>query len=294
MALAGTGVRARLRTSYPYAFGGDPSTGLGLDLAGPSAFLNLMEELGIHWSLHDGRQPVLATLTSNAPAPSPHPTATSLRKTRSSASPARLPPRPPSKHAIPTWRSSDRAIPMSARLAPQRRPARVVRDARPTSSAWAEWSSHAPDMPADVVAGRTSDRKRICRTFSDCATAPRSGMVSGCYPLDPFYKARPEREPARPAQTRKPRHEPGCRDQSSRLPLSRARPIIGRHQIRPSFTKTLQVAFRHDRHFHQNPRNPTKAVVNPYLAGREYATSKSASFSHNSDDWMPDTSQFHL
>ena len=33
---------------------------------------------------------------------------------------------------------------------------------------------------------------RICRSFSDCTTAPRSGLVSGCYPLDPFYRERPE------------------------------------------------------------------------------------------------------
>ena len=50
-----------------------------------------------------------------------------------------------------------------------------------------------PDLPADVLAGRPLDRQRLCRTFSDCTTAPRNGMVSGCYPLDPFYKARPER-----------------------------------------------------------------------------------------------------
>jgi 2,4-dienoyl-CoA reductase-like NADH-dependent reductase (Old Yellow Enzyme family) len=49
-----------------------------------------------------------------------------------------------------------------------------------------------PDMPADVLAGRKLDHKRIGRTFSDCTTAPRKGMVSGCYPLDAFYKARPE------------------------------------------------------------------------------------------------------
>ena len=36
-------------------------------------------------------------------------------------------------------------------------------------------------------------KKRLCRTFSDCTTAPRNGLVSGCYPLDPFYKDRPER-----------------------------------------------------------------------------------------------------
>jgi NADPH2 dehydrogenase len=49
-----------------------------------------------------------------------------------------------------------------------------------------------PEMPADVLSGRPMRRKQICRTFSDCTTAPRNGMVSGCYPLDPFYKAREE------------------------------------------------------------------------------------------------------
>jgi 2,4-dienoyl-CoA reductase-like NADH-dependent reductase (Old Yellow Enzyme family) len=49
-----------------------------------------------------------------------------------------------------------------------------------------------PELPADVLAGRPLARKRLCRTFSDCTTAPRNGMVSGCFPLDPFYKALPE------------------------------------------------------------------------------------------------------
>jgi NADPH2 dehydrogenase len=50
-----------------------------------------------------------------------------------------------------------------------------------------------PDLPADVLAGREIDRKRLCRTFSDCTTAPRNGLVSGCYPLDPMYKDHPDR-----------------------------------------------------------------------------------------------------
>jgi 2,4-dienoyl-CoA reductase-like NADH-dependent reductase (Old Yellow Enzyme family) len=49
-----------------------------------------------------------------------------------------------------------------------------------------------PDLPADVLEGRPLRRKSLCRTFSDCTTAPRSGLVSGCYPLDPFYAGRPE------------------------------------------------------------------------------------------------------
>lgn len=51
-----------------------------------------------------------------------------------------------------------------------------------------------PELPADVLAGRDWQRKKVCRTFSDCTTAPRNSLVSGCYPLDPFYKERPEAE----------------------------------------------------------------------------------------------------
>ncbi len=51
-----------------------------------------------------------------------------------------------------------------------------------------------PELPADVLAGRSLARKKLCRTFSDCTSAPRNGLVSGCYPLDPYYRKRPERE----------------------------------------------------------------------------------------------------
>jgi NADPH2 dehydrogenase len=49
-----------------------------------------------------------------------------------------------------------------------------------------------PDLPADILAGRELRRRGICRTFSDCTTGPRNGMISGCFPLDPFYKELPE------------------------------------------------------------------------------------------------------
>jgi len=45
-----------------------------------------------------------------------------------------------------------------------------------------------PGLPADVLAGRPLVRRLICRTFSDCTTGPRNGMVSGCYPLDERYR----------------------------------------------------------------------------------------------------------
>jgi len=49
-----------------------------------------------------------------------------------------------------------------------------------------------PELPADVLAGRPLQRKRLCRTFSDCTTAPRNGMISGCFPLDTHYKKSPQ------------------------------------------------------------------------------------------------------
>jgi NADPH2 dehydrogenase len=47
-------------------------------------------------------------------------------------------------------------------------------------------------LPADTLAGRGLQDKRICRTFSDCTTAPRGGLISGCFPLDPFYRELPQ------------------------------------------------------------------------------------------------------
>jgi len=49
-----------------------------------------------------------------------------------------------------------------------------------------------PGMLADAIAQGRLDSKQVCRTFSDCTTAPRKGMFSGCYPLDKYYARRPE------------------------------------------------------------------------------------------------------
>ena len=49
-------------------------------------------------------------------------------------------------------------------------------------------------MPTDVLGGRPPEKRLLCRTFSDCTTAPRNALPSGCYPLDPWYAARPEAE----------------------------------------------------------------------------------------------------
>jgi 2,4-dienoyl-CoA reductase-like NADH-dependent reductase (Old Yellow Enzyme family) len=77
---------------------------------------------------------------------------------------------------------------------------RVVADGLADSVGLGRMVLSYPELPADVLAGRPLDRKRICRTFSDCTTAPRKGLPSGCYPLDAFYAGRPEAEELKSAK----------------------------------------------------------------------------------------------
>jgi 2,4-dienoyl-CoA reductase-like NADH-dependent reductase (Old Yellow Enzyme family) len=49
-----------------------------------------------------------------------------------------------------------------------------------------------PNILADAVTKGELERKFVCRTFSDCTTAPRNGLISGCYPLDKYYTTKPE------------------------------------------------------------------------------------------------------
>jgi 2,4-dienoyl-CoA reductase-like NADH-dependent reductase (Old Yellow Enzyme family) len=51
-----------------------------------------------------------------------------------------------------------------------------------------------PELPHDVLTKGTLERKKVCRTFSDCTTAPRHGLISGCFPLDDYYKGLSERD----------------------------------------------------------------------------------------------------
>ena len=61
-----------------------------------------------------------------------------------------------------------------------------------------------PELPADVLAGRGLARKLVCRTFSDCTTAPRLGLPSGCYPLDHHYRAAPAADQLKQLKQRRP------------------------------------------------------------------------------------------
>jgi len=49
-----------------------------------------------------------------------------------------------------------------------------------------------PTMLADAASRGKLETRYVCRTFSDCTTAPRNGLRSGCYPLDDYYKRQPD------------------------------------------------------------------------------------------------------
>ena len=58
------------------------------------------------------------------------------------------------------------------------------------------------DLPRDVLFRRGLQTRRLCRTFSDCTNAPRNGLRSGCYPLDPYYRDHPDHEDLKQAKQR--------------------------------------------------------------------------------------------
>ena len=177
---------------YPYAFGGDRETGLVPDLAETSAFLDIARALGIR----------LICTTAGNPYTNPH----ILRPAAFPPSDGYLPPEDPligvarqvaataaMKASHPDLIFVGSAYSYLQEWLPNVGQA-VIRGGGADFIGLGRMVLSYPEMPADVLAGRPLARKKVCRTFSDCTTAPRIGEVSGCYPLDPFYKARPERE----------------------------------------------------------------------------------------------------
>jgi 2,4-dienoyl-CoA reductase-like NADH-dependent reductase (Old Yellow Enzyme family) len=195
--------------AYPYAFGSDGVTGLSIDLAEPVALLEVLQRLGVHW-----------VCTS---AGSPYYNAHLQRPAAYPPSDGYLPPENPLAGVA-------RQITATAALKRRFPDMAIVGSAYSYLQEWLPYVAQAvvrtggtdfvglgrlalayPELPADVLAGRPLQRRRLCRTFSDCTTGPRNGMVSGCYPLDPFYHGRPEH--ARIARLRPRRHR-GDRDPS--------------------------------------------------------------------------------
>ncbi len=174
---------------YPYAFGGDGS-GHGIDLTEPCAFLDLLETLGIR----------LVCISAGSPYYNQH----FQRPALFPPSDGYLPPEDPLvgvarhltlaadlKRHCPSLAIVGSGYSYLQEWLPHVAQA-VVRSGGADFVGLGRLALSYPEMPADVLAGRPLDRKRLCRTFSDCTTAPRNGLVSGCYPLDPFYKELPE------------------------------------------------------------------------------------------------------
>jgi 2,4-dienoyl-CoA reductase-like NADH-dependent reductase (Old Yellow Enzyme family) len=185
----GTGVPAG-EGPYRHAFGGD-GTGLGIDLTETHAFLDLLTELGIG----------LVSATAGSPYYNPH-----VQR------PAFFPPsdgyQPPEDPLVGVARQ----LAVTAELAAAHPEIVIVGSGYSYLQDWLPEVAQAvvagggaamvglgrmilsyPELAADVLAGRPLERGLVCRTFSDCTTGPRNGLVSGCFPLDPFYKEHPQR-----------------------------------------------------------------------------------------------------
>jgi 2,4-dienoyl-CoA reductase-like NADH-dependent reductase (Old Yellow Enzyme family) len=173
----------------PFVFGAD-SSGLDIDLREPIAFIEMLRSLGVR----------LICLTAGSPYYNPH-----IQR------PAMFPPSdgylPPEDPLVGVARQVAASAQIKARFP----------DMLFTGSAYSylqEWLPAVaqavvrrglidlvglgrsvlsyPDLSLDVLQGRPIQTKRLCRTFSDCTTGPRNSLISGCYPLDPYYKAMPE------------------------------------------------------------------------------------------------------
>ena len=184
-ASAGAGARA-----YRYAFGGD-GTGLGIDLTETHDLLDIIEGLGIG----------LVSTTAGSPYYNPH-----VQR------PAYFPPsdgyQPPEDPLVGVARQLAATAEITARhprltvvgsgysylqdWLPQVAQA-VVAGGGASMVGLGRMVLSYPELAADVLSGASLQSRLICRTFSDCTTAPRNGLVSGCYPLDPFYKEHPQR-----------------------------------------------------------------------------------------------------
>jgi 2,4-dienoyl-CoA reductase-like NADH-dependent reductase (Old Yellow Enzyme family) len=174
---------------YHYAFGGD-GTGTGIDLTEPISFLKKLLSLGIH----------LVCITAGSPYYVPH-----IQR------PALFPPsdayQPPEDPLV----GVDRLISVTATLKKAVPELTVVGSGYSYLQEWlpnvvdaviangdADFIGYGrmvlsyPEFAADVLSGKPLKKNKICRTFSDCTTAPRLGLVSGGFPLDAYYRGLPD------------------------------------------------------------------------------------------------------
>lgn len=171
---------------YAFAFGADSSNPTAIDLDEPAKFLSVLTDLGIR----------LLNLTAGSPYYNPHVVRPALF--------------PPSDGYLPP---EDPLVGVARQMAVVRELKQRFPDLIFVGSAYTYLQDFLPNVAQaalregwvdciglgrmiltypeilwDASHGLDIARKHICRTFSDCTTAPRNGMPSGCYPLDDFYK----------------------------------------------------------------------------------------------------------
>jgi NADPH2 dehydrogenase len=185
---------------YRYGFGVNPQNPIEPDLAETFRFAELCASLGVK----------ILDLTAGSPYYNPH-----IQR------PAAYPPsdgyQPPEDPLVGVARQVHAVHQIKAHLDTIRNPQSAIRNPIVVGSAYSylqEYLPHVaqavvragwvdcvgfgrmvlsyPGILADAVARGTIETKAICRTFSDCTTAPRNGLISGCYPLDRYYADKPE------------------------------------------------------------------------------------------------------
>ncbi|MGR3809242.1 oxidoreductase [Jiulongibacter sp. NS-SX5] len=174
---------------YKYAFGG-ANDGLSEDLNETVAFIQLAKELGIE----------MICVTGGSPYYNPH----IIRPALFPPSDGYLPPEDPLigvarqikvtaeiKSHFPDMVIIGSAYSYLQEWLPNVAQA-VLEEKKADMVGFGRMVLSYPEMPSDILKGEVYKRTKICRTFSDCTTGPRNAMISGCFPLDPYYKEMPE------------------------------------------------------------------------------------------------------
>jgi 2,4-dienoyl-CoA reductase-like NADH-dependent reductase (Old Yellow Enzyme family) len=171
---------------YRWGFGVDRESPVDADLAEPTRFLSLLRDLNIR----------LVNITAGSPYYNPH----IQRPALFPPSDGYSPPEDPLigvarqmnvaralKRQVPDLLIVGTALSYLQDFLPHVAQA-AVREGWMDFAGLGRMTLACPELPWNVVTGRPLERKQVCRTFSDCTTAPRKGLPSGCYPLDPHYR----------------------------------------------------------------------------------------------------------
>ena len=171
---------------YRWGFGVNPFNPTETDLSEPVRFLSLLEELDIQ----------LVNITGGSPYYNPH----IQRPALYPPSDGYLPPEDPLTGVARQMEATRRLKQQFPNLIFVGSGYSYLQDFLPHVAQAAvreEWVDFVglgrtvlsyPELLWHATEGSPIQRKLICRTFSDCTTAPRNGLPSGCYPLDDYYK----------------------------------------------------------------------------------------------------------